>query len=90
MTLGEHENIIGAWAENPSGPGWSNQLIWVCIRDSWDGKFRVGAFQPEEFSSEMNHIFKIGVSASNALLSAAISAAKRRKPKRKPTRKALK
>jgi hypothetical protein len=90
MTLGEHENIIGAWAESPSGPGWSNQLIWVCIRDSWDGKFRVDAFQPEEFTAEMHTAFKIGVAVSNALIGLAIMAAKRSKPKRKPTRKARK
>ncbi len=67
MILSEHETIIGAWAETPSGPGWSNRLIWVCIYDGATGRHRVDALQPKEQSEEILSAFSMHVASSDAL-----------------------
>lgn len=68
MRIGEHDHVVGVWAESPSGPGWSNQLIWVCIRSSWDGSHRVDALQPEEQTREMLTLFPVANAASSQLM----------------------
>lgn len=70
MRLGEHDHIVGAWAEAPSGPGWSNRLVWVCIRSAWDGSHRVEALQPEEQSEEILSAFGVLLASSSLLLGA--------------------
>jgi hypothetical protein len=70
MTIDENERIIGAWAESPSGPGWSNHLVWVCVESSL-GSLRVDSFQRGEMTAEMVAIFGICVAASDALIAAA-------------------
>jgi hypothetical protein len=47
--------VLAAWAQNASGPGWSNQLIWYVW---WDGaRHHVDALQPEEQSPELMLLF---------------------------------
>lgn len=70
MTLSEHEIIVGAWAEAPSGPGWSNRLIWVCIYDGTTGRHRVDALQPREQSEEILSAFEMHRASSDALIGA--------------------
>ena len=79
MKLREHENIVGAWAERCVGPGWSNRLIWVCIRSALDCSHRVDALQPEEHPDP--GAFGIYAAASEAMISDAIAATV--KPKRR-------
>ncbi len=59
MIIGEHDYVMGAWAESAAGPGWSNRLIWVCIRSALDGSYRMDCFQPEEQTPGMLAIYSI-------------------------------
>lgn len=55
-TIYKDEHIVAAWAEPASGPGWSNTPVWVLIRDSSTGKYRVDALQPHEQTGRMSDI----------------------------------
>jgi len=46
------EHVVVAWAEKARGSGWSNDLIWVLVRDG-DGHLRIHAIQPTEQNREM-------------------------------------
>jgi len=39
VKLKDGETVVVAWAEHASEPGWSNQLVWVLIRER-GGKLR--------------------------------------------------
>ncbi len=82
MTLSEYEQIVGAWCEAPSGPGWRNRLVWVCIRDGATGTHRVDAIQPEDQDEEMVLIFRFCLVASDALNAAVQNWKPRRASKR--------
>lgn len=48
--------VVTAWAEFCSGPGWSNRLVWVLLRDL-NGRYSVKAIQPSEQTADMmDHI----------------------------------
>lgn len=84
MNLGPHDHIVGAWAEAPSGPGWSNRLIWVCIRSALDGSHRVDAMQPEEHTPEIMTLFRVACAVSGDLLAWVRNAADEQKRKPAP------
>lgn len=52
MKLEKFDKIITAWAESPEGPGWSNRLVCVLIRDGL-GELRLEFIQEEDFTNEM-------------------------------------
>lgn len=56
------EEVVAAWAERASGPGWSNQLVWMCIRTT-DGAYRLDAFQPSEWHASPAFCALFSVSA---------------------------
>lgn len=47
MTVLEGDHIAAAWCERCSGPGWSNDIVWVLVQ-SKDGELRVDSMQPHE------------------------------------------
>lgn len=83
MKLGEHDHIVGAWAEAPSGPGWSNRLLTVCIRNALDGRHRVEAFQPDEQTAQFQYAFSVLVAASGVMMAEAVAACSRQPKKRR-------
>ena len=48
--------IVSAWAEKCSGPGWSNQVVWYLTRDS-AGNLKIHDIQPGDMSDAMLHLF---------------------------------
>ena len=48
--------IVSAWAERCSGPGWSNQVVWYLTRDS-TGNLKIHDIQPGDMSDAMLHLF---------------------------------
>jgi hypothetical protein len=55
--LKKGETILATRFAASSGPGWSNRLVWVYIRDS-DGNIREDAIQPEEQTELMAQMFR--------------------------------
>lgn len=67
LRLGEGKRIVTAWAENCSGPGWKNQIIWVLIQEV-SGLLRQEALQPEDQTAGMRALFNVSDSATRALV----------------------
>lgn len=61
-------NIIIAWSENCSGPGWVNSPIWY-IEELPNGKLERGCLQPEEQTKEMISHFGINALSSQLMTS---------------------
>lgn len=68
--LNDGDSIVVAWAESCSGPGWSNQLVWVLVRER-AGKLRIEALQPREQSRDMQAIFRYSALSSSDMTKAA-------------------
>ena len=68
MRLGEREQIVAVVPESCSGPGWSNWIVNVYIRDA-DGKIREECLQQTELSEAMNLVFHTGEEMSKLLIS---------------------
>ena len=66
MKLKDGDVVVTAWAERASGPGWSNQLVWVLIRER-GGKLREEAFQPCDQSDGMYELFNVCAAATESL-----------------------
>lgn len=76
-----NREVVCAYAEHSSGPGWANSLVWVIERDG-NGRLHQRAIQPEEQSQEMATLFQVCAASHVALTKAVIAAeAKSRKPK---------
>lgn len=60
--------IIIAWAENCSGPGWTNTPVWY-IEELPNGKLDIGCLQPEEQTKEMVSNFGINAMSSEMMTS---------------------
>lgn len=69
MRLGEGDSIVTAWAESPSGPGWSNRLVWALVRNRTHG-LRLESIQPDDQTADMLLLFDVALSATGALTSA--------------------
>ncbi len=67
-----HDTIVTAWCEYAGGPGWSNQPLWVIVRDG-DGKFRRECLQPEEQSADMLLLYGVAAALHAALVGAVTS-----------------
>jgi hypothetical protein len=73
--------IVCAFAENHSGPGWANSLIHVIERDA-NGKLTERWIQPEDHTAEMAYLFKVSAAAHLSMTDAVKNTErKRRKPK---------
>ena len=68
IKLGKDEEIVACVPESCSGPGWSNTLIWVWIKDNGSGSTRVEALQPESITPEMYLLFAVCEAAHSAML----------------------
>ena len=66
MKLKDGDLVVTAWAEHVSGPGWSNHLVWVLVRER-GGKLREEAFQPDEQSGDMMVLFGVCAAAAKSL-----------------------
>lgn len=67
LQLPRGSEIFCAWAENCSGPGWTNRLVWVLIRDA-DGRFRIEGIQPEDQTPVMRALFNTSAAVSAEML----------------------
>lgn len=62
----ENKKVRAAWAENMSGPGWSNQIIWYVW---WDGsRHHVDALQPDEQTPGMRMLFDASAAINKNLV----------------------
>ena len=75
--MSEQQTVVAAWPEHCVGPGWSNSLIWVLLRDG-NGKLSIEAIQPHEQTAEMRMLFGVADAAHGALKQTVVEA---RKPK---------
>jgi len=52
VKITDTEEVVAAWAEEASGPGYSNALYWVLLRETAPGhkfgRLRIEALQPED------------------------------------------
>lgn len=83
LKLAKHEHIITAWPEYCSGPGWSNALIWVLIRNRQDNSLRQEAIQPQDRTRGMCTLFDVCASAHSALLAEVVEMVAKRGRRRK-------
>lgn len=70
IKLKPNEEIIAVVPEYASGPGWSNQPVWVHIEDSVTRTLRSECIQPEEQSLEMRALFAPGAAMTASLVRA--------------------
>lgn len=70
--------IVTAWAEAPSGPGWSNRIVWVLVRHE-DGRLEQIDIQPEDQTTEMRALFGVALAASQALTDTVVAATVKRR-----------
>jgi len=70
IKLGEHEHIIACVPHYAAGPGWSNALVWVWLRDTSTGEVRMEDIQSEDFTIPVAALFRVVETAHTALLSA--------------------
>ena len=70
MKLKKDDHVVTAFAENASGPGWTNQPIWVVVRNR-GGDLRMECIQPRDQTRDM--ILLYGPSqASHGAMTAAV------------------
>ena len=55
MKFQKNDIIITAFAEDCSGPGWSNQIIWVIVSNK--GELRTECIHPDERNERMAWLF---------------------------------
>lgn len=70
MILRSGEQIITAWAEHASGPGWSNRVVWVLIHDVAAGTYRVRGLQPHEQPHDVAVLFAVSATVSSEMAAA--------------------
>jgi hypothetical protein len=68
MRLGERETIVAVVPESCSGPGWSNWIVNVYIRDA-NGRIREECLQKMELSDAMILVLSTAEEMSNLLIS---------------------
>jgi hypothetical protein len=61
------KEIVAAWAEPCSGPGWANTPLWYLVRDV-SGALRIECLQPDEQTREMLVLYGLCAAAHGALL----------------------
>lgn len=68
--LGEHDDIVSAYAEPASGPGWGNAPVWVVVKSRLDGRLRLECLQPDEQSSEIMMLYRVSSVAHSEMTGA--------------------
>lgn len=66
--------IIAAWAESPSGLGWSNSLVWVILQDPYTSALRQVAIQSADMTPEMWTLFGVSEATADAMRTAVSNA----------------
>lgn len=74
VTQHNEYQIVTAWAESASGPGWANQPVWVLVRERC-GKLRIECLQPDEQSRDIHTLYRVSSSAHDAMVAAVVLAA---------------
>lgn len=64
-TVPNPRQVLAVWAESCSGPGWSNRLYWVLVKDGYD--YKVEAIQPEHHTVTMIDLFRISEEVNGML-----------------------
>ena len=67
--LSKEDRVLTAYAEEASGPGWSNAPLWVIVQ-SRDGKLRTECLQIREQTGEMITLYSTSQAAHLAMLGA--------------------
>ena len=60
------QTVVTAWAEHCSGPGWSNSVVWVILRDG-DGRLTQECLQPGDATSDMLTMFPVSDCANRTM-----------------------
>ena len=74
VTKHNEYQIVTAWAESASGPGWANQPVWVLVRERC-GKLRIECLQPDEQSRDIHTLYRVSSAAHGAMVTAVQRAA---------------
>jgi len=64
--LQDGEHIITAFAQSASGPGWSNQPLWIIVQ-ARDGTLRQECLQPEEQGRDALILYAVSQAAHEAM-----------------------
>ena len=62
------DQIVCAYADRASGPGWANSPLWVIVRRG--GILRQECLQPEEQTREIAWLYSVSASAHEAMTGA--------------------
>lgn len=65
-------HVVTAFAEPASGPGWTNQPIWVIVRDA-DQNLQELCIQPEEQTPEMHALYQVSHAVHSSMTAAVVS-----------------
>ena len=60
------DKVLFAVAEDCTGPGWSNSIVWVVYRGE-DGSIEIASMQPDEQTSEIRALHPVAACASSRL-----------------------
>jgi hypothetical protein len=69
VQLKDQEFIVTVYAKQAKGPGWSNQPLFVLIRDA-EGRLREECLQPDEQTAEMKALFNVSATVHDQLVKA--------------------
>ena len=69
MKLDKTDTIVTAWSQGFNGPGWSNRLVLVIVRDQF-GKLREESLQRDEQSPDMHTLAAISEAAHHQMVGA--------------------
>ena len=67
IQLTRHERILAIWPEFASGPGWRNEIVYVYVEDTTNGRVRTEDIQPHERSESMIVLFTAAAAMADAL-----------------------
>jgi hypothetical protein len=79
LKLDEPDHIVTAYAEKASGPGWANRPLFVVLRNSASGVYRVECVQPEDQPPEVQYLYEIADTVHRRLCAAVEKIVRRRK-----------
>lgn len=69
MRIFKGDRVVATRCEYVSGPGWSNELVWVVIQEQ-GGNLRMEAIQPGERTSEIALLMDPCAAADKAMMCA--------------------
>lgn len=58
LQLGEHEVVVAVVPESSRGPGWTNEVVFVYVRDLMTGKIDRHSLQLDEQSADLKLLFQ--------------------------------